>query len=127
MTKNFKITIEYDGTRYHGWQRQKKDRTIQEEIEKAVLAITGQNVSLTGSGRTDAGVHACGQVANFKCDTKLTAGDFLGGLNSLTPEDIVIAACEEVSDEFHARFSATSKIYQYRILNRTNPAAIMRR
>ena len=63
MIKNFKITIEYDGTRYHGWQRQKTDRTIQEEIEKAVLTITGQQVSLTGSGRTDAGVHAYAQVA----------------------------------------------------------------
>jgi tRNA pseudouridine38-40 synthase len=79
-----------------------------------------------GSGRTDAGVHACGQVANFKCDTKLNANDFLGGLNSLTPEDIVIAECEAVADEFHARFSVTSKIYHYRILNRSNPSAIMR-
>ncbi|MBW2582500.1 MAG: tRNA pseudouridine(38-40) synthase TruA, partial [Deltaproteobacteria bacterium] len=65
MTKNFKITIEYDGTSYHGWQRQKNDRTVQEEIEKAIFTITGQEVSLTGSGRTDAGVHAYAQVANF--------------------------------------------------------------
>ncbi len=124
--RNFKIIIEYDGSQYCGWQRQNNDPTIQETIEKALMKMTDQKISVIGSGRTDAGVHAYGQVANFKCDTKLTANDFLGGLNSLTPENIVISACEEVSDEFHARFSATSKIYQYRILNRTNPAAIMR-
>ena len=124
--RNFKIIIEYDGSQYCGWQRQNNDPTIQETIEKALMKMTDQKISVIGSGRTDAGVHAYGQVANFKCDTRLSAGDFLGGLNSLTPEDIVIAACEEVPDEFHARFSATSKIYQYRILNRSNPAAIMR-
>ena len=126
MTKNFKITIEYDGTRYHGWQRQKNDRTIQEEIEKAVLAITGQNVSLTGSGRTDAGVHAYGQVANFKCETNLAAQDLLGGLNSLTADDIVIHSCEEVAAAFHARYDVKSKIYKYKIFNRPSPAAIGR-
>ena len=124
--RNFKIIIEYDGSQYCGWQRQNNDPTIQETIEKALMKMTDQKISVIGSGRTDAGVHAYGQVANFKCDTRLSAGDFLGGLNSLTPEDIVIAACEEVPDEFHARFCATSKIYQYCILNRSNPAAIMR-
>ena len=126
MTKNFKITIEYDGTRYHGWQRQKNDRTIQEEIEKAVLAITGQNVSLTGSGRTDAGVHAYGQVANFSCETNLAAQDLLGGLNSLTSDDIVIHRCEEVDASFHARYDVKSKTYVYKFLNRPKPAAIER-
>ena len=86
--KNFKIIIEYDGSQYCGWQRQNNDPTIQETIEKALLKMTDQKISLIGSGRTDAGVHAYGQVANFKCDTKLMANDFLGGLNSLTPEDI---------------------------------------
>ena len=124
--KNFKIIIEYDGSQYCGWQRQHNDPTIQETIEQALMKMTDQKITVIGSGRTDAGVHAFGQVANFKCNTKLTANEFLGGLNSLTPEDIVISACEEVSDEFHARFSATSKIYQYHILNRSNPAAIMR-
>jgi tRNA pseudouridine38-40 synthase len=124
--RNFKIIIEYDGSQYCGWQRQNNDPTIQETIEKALMKMTDQKISLIGSGRTDAGVHAYGQVANFKCDTRLEAGDFQGGLNSLTPEDIVITACEEVADKFHARFNATSKIYQYRILNRSNPAAIMR-
>jgi len=126
MIKNFKITIEYDGSGYHGWQRQKNDRTIQEEIEKAIHTITGQPVSLTGSGRTDAGVHAYAQVANFKCETQLGAQDLSGGLNSLTPDDIVIRDCEEVADDFHARFDVRSKIYVYRILNRPHPAAVGR-
>ena len=124
--RNFKIIIEYDGSNYCGWQRQNNDPTIQKAIEQALMKMTDQKISVIGSGRTDAGVHAYGQVANFKCDTQLEAGDFQGGLNSLTPEDIVISACERVPDEFHARFSAKSKIYQYRILNRPNPAAIMR-
>jgi tRNA pseudouridine38-40 synthase len=126
MFKNFKITIEYDGTSYHGWQRQKNDRTIQEEIETAVLTITGQDVSLTGSGRTDAGVHAYAQVANFKCETHLGPRDLLGGLNSLTDEDVVITSCEEVEASFHARYDVKSKVYVYKILNRPNPAAIFR-
>ena len=126
MIKNFKIIIEYNGARYHGWQRQNNDRTVQEEIEKAVLTITGQQVALTGSGRTDAGVHAHAQVANFKCETKLGPQDLLGGLNSLTDEDIVIMSCEEVEASFHARFDVKSKTYVYKILNRPNPAAIFR-
>ena len=126
MIKNFKITIEYDGTRYHGWQRQKTDRTIQAEIEKAVLTITGQQVSLIGSGRTDAGVHAYAQVANFKCETGLGPQDLFRGLNSLTADDIVIRACEEVEGSFHARYDVKSKSYVYRILNRPDPTAIGR-
>ena len=127
MIRNFKITIEYDGARYHGWQRQKKDRTIQEEIETAILTMISQKVSLTGSGRTDAGVHAYAQVANFKCKTELGPHDLLAGLNSLTDEDIIITSCEEVEESFHARFDARSKVYVYRILNRPKPSAIFRK
>ena len=126
MVKNFKITIEYDGTCYHGWQRQKNDRTIQDEIEKAILTLTGQKVSLTGSGRTDAGVHAYAQIANFICETNLGPRDLLGGLNSLTAEDVVIKSCEEVEESFHARYDVKSKTYVYKILNRPDPAAIGR-
>ena len=126
MVKNFKLTIEYDGTCYHGWQRQKNDRTIQEAIEKAILTVTGQQVSLIGSGRTDAGVHAYAQVANFKCDTHLGEQAISGGLNSLTDHDIVIRGCKEVEDAFHARYDVKSKMYVYKILNRPNPAAIAR-
>ena len=93
MLKNYKLTIEYDGGGYHGWQRQKNGRTIQGEIEKALMTMTGKKVSLTGSGRTDAGVHALGQVANFLCETTILPGNFLKGLNSLLPGDIVIKAC----------------------------------
>jgi tRNA pseudouridine38-40 synthase len=124
--RNFKISIEYDGTRYCGWQRQNNDPTIQEEIEKALMTMNGRKISVTRSGRTDAGVHAYSQVANFKCDTKLNAEDFQGALNSLSPHDIVITNCEEVDDTFHARYSVKSKIYVYRILNRSNPSAIFR-
>jgi len=126
MMKNFKIAIEYDGTAYHGWQRQASDQTIQGEIEKALLTMTGNKVALTGSGRTDAGVHAFGQVANFHCNTTLSAGTFQKGLNSLLPEDIVITECRQVPDKFHARYDVKSKSYHYKILNRNLPAAIFK-
>ena len=126
MNKNFKIIIEYDGGAYHGWQRQPEDNSIQSEIEKALMAMTGEAISVTGSGRTDAGVHAYGQVANFICDTKHTAAVFLKALNSILPQDITIKSCEEIPRDFHARFAAKRKTYQYRILNQTVPPAIFR-
>ena len=126
MTKNFKLIIEYDGSRYHGWQRQKDDRSIQGEIEKALQKMTANRVTVIGSGRTDAGVHAEGQVASFKCDTRLEPEALLNGLNSLLAEDTVIKVCEQVSSSFHARFDAKSKIYHYKILSRPTPAAIGR-
>jgi tRNA pseudouridine38-40 synthase len=124
--KNFKITIEYDGGDYHGWQRQAIGRTIQGEIESALATMTSYSISVTGSGRTDAGVHALNQTANFRCATSLSAEVFLKGLNSLLPKDIVITSCERVPDMFHARYDVKSKIYHYRILNRSFPAAIYR-
>jgi len=126
MLKNFKLTIEYDGGGFHGWQRQKKDRTVQGVIETAIGTMTGQKVDLIGSGRTDAGVHALGQVANFLCETELSAAIFRAGLNSLLPEDVVVRNCCRVEESFHARFSAISKTYQYHILNRDIPAAVGR-
>lgn len=126
MLKNFKILIEYDGTAYHGWQRQKKDRTIQQEIEQALFTMTAGQVTLIGSGRTDAGVHALGQVANFQCETNLTDAVFQKGLNSLLPDDIVIRDCRLVDRSFHARYDVKSKIYHYQILNRNMPRAIGR-
>ena len=123
---NFKITIEYDGSAYHGWQRQASDRTVQGEIEDALKTMTGNIVSVTGSGRADAGVHALNQAANFRCATSLTPETFLKGLNSLLPEDIVISSCKIVPEKFHARYDVKSKVYHYRILNRTLPAAISR-
>jgi len=126
MIKNFKITIEYDGTSYHGWQRQKNEQTIQQEIEKVLLTMTGKKTALIASGRTDAGVHALGQVANFHCDTELSPQNFQKGINSLTKDDIVIISCEIVDENFHARFDAKNKTYHYRIINRTLPVAINR-
>jgi len=126
MPKNFKIIIEYDGARYHGWQRQKDDRTIQQAIETALTTMTGGRVVLNGSGRTDAGVHACGQTANFLCQTDLPAAVFQKGLNSILPGDIVIKDCRRVAEEFHARYDVKSKIYHYRIINRNVPPAIGR-
>ncbi len=123
---NFKITIEYDGSAYHGWQRQATDRTIQGEIENVLMTMTGNRVALTGSGRTDAGVHAFNQVANFRCDTSLSSEVFQKGLNSLLPEDIVITSCEAVPEKFHARYDVKSKTYHYRIFNRSLPVAIFR-
>lgn len=125
--KNFKLVIEYDGTGYHGWQRQKKERTIQGEIEQALFTISGRKITLTGSGRTDSGVHALGQTANFKCDTHLGPDVFFKALNGLLPDDIVIKSCESVGKNFHARFNAKRKIYRYWIYNHPLPKAIGRR
>lgn len=124
MLNNFKITIEYDGSNYHGWQRQADEPTIQNEIENALMTMTQKKVTLIGSGRTDAGVHAFAQVANFHCDTTLGPDVFQKGLNSLLPKDIVIKDCIQVPENFHARYDATSKTYHYRLLNRPIPAAI---
>ena len=124
--QNFKLTIEYDGSAYCGWQRQADDPTLQGTIETALATMTGQPITLIGSGRTDAGVHAYGQVASFSCATRLTPEMFQKGLNSLLPRDIVITDCCAVAAKFHARFDVQSKVYHYRILNRPLPAAIGR-
>jgi tRNA pseudouridine38-40 synthase len=125
-TTNIKLTIEYDGTAYHGWQRQPNGPSIQEEIEKALAVMMRCKVTLIGSGRTDAGVHALGQTANFKCETRIPVTDLHKGLNSLLPDDIVIRKCTKVSFGFHARYDVKSKIYQYVILNQPIPAAMGR-
>lgn len=126
MDRTFKLTIEYDGTDFCGWQRQKEDRTVQETIETAIETIMGEPVSVAGSGRTDSGVHALGQTASFSCDTRLDTETLQKGLNSLLPDDVVIIGCRQVGAAFHARYSARSKLYRYRILNRRVPEAIGR-
>ena len=113
--RNIKLTIEYDGTGYHGWQIQPNVETIQGTIEGKLAQITGETVRLVASGRTDAGVHATGQVAHFKTHSSLNVLSFLKGLNSLLPEDIRVKDVEEVEEAFHARFSAKGKVYEYRI------------
>ena len=126
MPKTFKLIIEYDGTAFHGWQRQKDLRTIQGEIETALRTMTGHPIALIGSGRTDAGVHAQAQVAHFKSNTRIPPQALQRGLNSLLEKDIVIQACEEADPNFHARYNVKSKTYRYRILNRPLPQAIGR-
>lgn len=123
---NFKLTIEYDGTAYNGWQRQAEEPTVQAEIERALASMTRSPITLFGAGRTDAGVHALGQAANFRCDTRLGPEAFLKGLNSLLPPDIAIRDCRRMPEDFHARFDAKSKIYRYHILNRDARAAVGR-
>jgi tRNA pseudouridine38-40 synthase len=116
--RNIRLTLEYDGTRYHGWQRQKNALSIQEVIETALGRLTGEAIRLIGSGRTDAGVHALGQVANFATRSTVPRRAFLHGLNSLLPMDIAVLEAEEVPLTFHARYAALAKTYEYRILNR---------
>jgi len=111
--RNIKLTLQFDGTDYHGWQIQKADRTIQKTVQDAVSTIVDSEVKLHGSGRTDAGVHALGQVANFKTASRIDTDTLKKGLNSLLPDDIVIVDAQEADLEFHSRFSAKSRVYWY--------------
>lgn len=115
--RNIMLVIEYDGTNYKGWQTQEKYPSIQEEIEKAIMKATGENVILYGSGRTDAKVHALGHVANFHTESKIPGERFRYAINNELPEDIRIISSQEVGLDFHSRFSATHKRYVYRIYN----------
>ena len=115
---NFKLLIQYDGTDFHGWQVQENDRTIQGELERVIGMLVDSDVSVVGSGRTDAGVHAEGQVANVKIrGDKFTPEKFKNAINGNLWRDIRILKCERVSDDFHARFSAKKKTYLYRVVN----------
>src|SRR6202171_5514416 len=111
----FKITIAYDGTDFHGWQIQLNKPTIQGEIGNVLRRITQENIQLHGAGRTDAGVHALGQIGSFRTKSALSAGEFQRALNALLPPTIRIAAAEEVGPDFNARWSARGKIYRYRL------------
>lgn len=114
--KNYKLTIQYDGTRYNGWQRQGNTKnTIQERFENVLFRMCGRPIEIFASGRTDAGVHATGQVANFKCDTDMDCGEIKDYLNKYLPDDIAVISAEEVEERFHSRLNAASKTYEYRI------------
>lgn len=114
--KNYKITIQYDGTKYNGWQRQKNTKnTIQEKFESVLGKMCGHNVEIFASGRTDAGVHAVAQVANFKCETDKTTEEIKEYLNHYLPTDILVTSAEEVHERFHSRLNAVSKTYEYTI------------
>ncbi len=126
MMRNIKLTIEYDGSAYHGWQSQPNGITIQEALESTLARLTGQRPKVVGAGRTDAGVHAEGQVAHFKTESTRACSVLQRGLNALLPDDIVVAAAQEMPLDFHARFSARGKTYRYVILNRRHPSAFAR-
>lgn len=124
--RNIKLIIQYDGTNYAGFQRQKNHLTIQQALEEKLSQVTKETVKIAGSGRTDAGVHALGQVINFKTQSTVPVSAFVPALNSLLPKDIVLASAKEVSEKFHARFSAKRKIYRYVIYNAPLPSPFYR-
>ena len=126
--RNLRLDICYDGTRYRGWQRLPgKDDTIQGKLETALSRILGEPIEISGSGRTDAGVHARGQVANFHCESTMAAPEILENLRRYLPEDIGIYSCRDVSERFHARLNAKEKTYRYRIWNSEQPCVFERR
>lgn len=125
--RNIKLTIEYDGTNYHGWQRQNNAIAVQDVVSNAITKLTKEFVNLTGASRTDAGVHAKGQVANFKTNSKIPAEKFAFALNTILPEDIVIRKSEEQTDNFHSRFSSCGKKYEYIFYNHAMPSALNRK
>jgi tRNA pseudouridine38-40 synthase len=116
--RTLKLVLEYDGFEYCGWQVQEEAPTIQGVLEEALTKILGERVRVHGAGRTDAKVHALGQVASFRCASAIPATALQRGLNSLLPRDVAVQSAEDVPTDFHARFSALGKIYVYRILNR---------
>jgi tRNA pseudouridine38-40 synthase len=115
LTRNIRLVIKYDGTCYSGWQFQKNAKTVQEAIESALKRITGRKVKLTGAGRTDSGVHAIGQVANFKTRSKLALNKIEDALNSSLAEDILIVSAESAPLKFDSQRSARSKRYRYTV------------
>ena len=126
--RNLRLDICYDGTRYRGWQRLPgRDDTIQGKLEAALSRILGEPIEVSASGRTDAGVHAKGQVVNFHCESAMAAPEILENLRRYLPEDIGIYSCKDVSPRFHARLNAKEKTYRYRIWNSDMPCVFDRR
>jgi tRNA pseudouridine38-40 synthase len=115
MLRNIRLLVSYDGTAFSGWQRQRYDSTIQGEIERCLSLMTREKIDLHGAGRTDAGVHAEGMVAHFATNSGITCHDFLRGLNSMLPGAIRILDLNDTDPNFHSRFSAIGKRYQYKI------------
>ena len=124
--RNIKLTIEYDGKDFNGWQKQSTKLNIQGEIERAIQDITGEEVELIASGRTDAGVHALGQVANFKTNSNIPVEKFPIALNTKLKRSIRILEAEEVEERFHSRYNCKKKTYRYIINNSENGTAIYR-
>lgn len=120
--RNFKIIIQYDGSRYQGWQKQSSaQNTLQGKFEALLSRLAEKPVEISASGRTDAGVHAYGQVASFHMDTELSAQELMERINLFLPEDVAVIDCTEVDARFHARLNAKKKTYRYRVLNSSVP------
>ncbi len=126
--RNVRLDLCYDGTRYRGWQRLAgAENTIQQKLESTLSRILGESVEVTGSGRTDAGTHAMGQVANFHCSSTMPCEEILSQLRRYLPEDIGIYSCRNVSQRFHARLNAKTKTYCYRLWNSEMPCVFDRK
>lgn len=125
--RNLKLILEYDGAAYHGWQRQINGLTVQQVLEEKIAVMTGETVKVIGSGRTDAGVHALGQVAHFKTAATLPDIHFLKGINSLLPADIAVKVLQETDPSFHARYDAKSKVYLYQVVHGSVRPVMLRR
>ncbi|HTL61947.1 MAG TPA: tRNA pseudouridine(38-40) synthase TruA [Nitrospira sp.] len=121
-----RLQLEYDGSRYAGWQRQPDQPSVQQALETALHHLTQEAVAVVGAGRTDAGVHALGQVASFRIKRQWTSRQWIRGLNAWLPDDVAVRAAATVPDGFHARYAARGKLYEYRILNRAERPALER-
>ncbi|MEF9934413.1 MAG: tRNA pseudouridine(38-40) synthase TruA [Clostridium sp.] len=124
--RNIKLVIEYDGSNYCGWQKQKNAVTVEETLEKVIIDLVKEDIKIIGSSRTDSGVHARGQVACFKTNSSIPAFKFASAITAKLPRDIAVVSSEEVDMDFHPRFSSKGKRYSYNILNRRINAALMR-
>lgn len=126
--RNIRLLIQYEGTRYQGWQRQESsENTIQGRLEKLLSQMCGEKIELQGSGRTDAGVHAMGQVANFHTNSSLSTEEMTEYINSYLPQDIAVIQVTEAGERFHSRLNAAGKCYQYRVWNSAVPNVFLRR
>ena len=123
---NIKVVLEYDGSGFAGWQQQKNARSVEGELKRALRSVTGQDLTVYGAGRTDAGAHAEGQVANFRTDGRIASHRLMAALNARLPDDVAVLSAEEVADSFHARYSARWRRYRYRYLDRPARPALER-
>jgi tRNA pseudouridine38-40 synthase len=123
---NIKVVLEYDGSGFAGWQQQAHGRTVEAELKRALREITGQEMKVYAAGRTDAGAHAEGQVVSFQTDGRISPRRLVAALNAKLPDDVAVLSAEEVSDTFHARYSARWRRYRYRYLDRPSRPALER-
>jgi len=125
--RTLKLTLEYDGTEFVGWQRQRRGRSVQGAVEEACARLTQVPTRVVAAGRTDAGVHALGQVAHLRTTSPLPPDRVRDGLNALLPRDVTVRAVEEAPERFHARYDARYRVYRYAVLRRAAPSALLRR